>query len=206
MRATDAVGNTDPSSVIRTFTVDTTPPDTTIDSGPTGTTSDPTPTFEFSSEPGATFECRVDSDAFSSCSSPETLGTLPEGPHTFEVRATDGVGNTDPSPATRDFTVEQARIEEVTVGGPARVKRKRKVTYTVAISNSGNAAATGVRLKVSGRGLNSKASVGVIQGGSTRTVKVKLKPKKAGKVKASFKVISENAGGKTVRKKIRVKK
>ena len=63
-----------------------------------------------------------------------------------------------------------------------------------------------MRLKVSGRGLKSKASVGVIQGGSTSVVKVKLKPKKPGKVKATFKVTSENTGGKTVKKKIRVRK
>ena len=40
----------------------------------------------------------------------------------------------------------------------------------------------------------------------TRTVKVRLKAKKAGKVKVSFKVTSSNAGGKTVKKKIKVKK
>ena len=54
--------------------------------------------------------------------------------------------------------------------------------------------------------LNGKASVGVIQGGTTRTVKVKLKPKKTGRIKASSMVTSENAGAKTVKKKIRVKK
>ena len=40
---------------------DTTAPDTTITSGPTGTTNDNTPTFAFSSEANAVFECRVDS-------------------------------------------------------------------------------------------------------------------------------------------------
>ena len=52
---------------------DPTPPETTIDTGPTGTTSDPTPSFEFSSEPGADFECRVDADSLPSCTSPETI-------------------------------------------------------------------------------------------------------------------------------------
>ena len=46
----------------------------------------------------------------------------------------------------------------------------------------------------------------MIEAGKTRTVKVKLKPKKPGKIKATFKVTSENAGGKTVKKKIKVKK
>ena len=92
------------------------------------------------------------------------------------------------------------------MSGPAKVKRAKKATYKVKISNPGNAAATGVRLKVSGRGLSFNTSVGRIQGGTTRTVKVKVKPKKPGKVKASFKVTSDNAGGKTVKKKITVRK
>ncbi len=52
--------------------------------------------------------------------------------------------------------------------------------------------------------IKAKKSVGKIGAGKTRTVKIKLKPKKPGKIKASFKVSSDNAGGKTVKKKIRV--
>ena len=39
------------------------PPETTIKSGPPAITSDSTPTLSFSSEPGASFACRFDSDA-----------------------------------------------------------------------------------------------------------------------------------------------
>ena len=99
-----AVGLTDPTPASRSFTVDTsdtTAPDTTITAGPSGTTGDSTPTFSFTSEAGATFECRVDGGAWSACSSPFTTAALADGPHTFEVRATDGHGNTDPTPASR---------------------------------------------------------------------------------------------------------
>ena len=211
-RAEDAAGNQDPTPATRTFTVDTTPPDTTIDSGPTGTTGDATPTFEFSSEPGATFECRVDTDAFSSCSSPETVASLTDGPHTFEVRAIDPAGNTDPSPATRSFTVDttvtvdKAKIGKVSLKGPAKAKKGKKATYKVKVTNSGNAAATGVKLKVKGKGIKAKKSVGKIAADKAKTVKVKLKFKKPGKVKLTFKVTSSNAGGKTVKRKIRVRK
>jgi Bacterial Ig-like domain len=105
VRATDGAANVDPSPASRSFTVDTTPPQTTIDSGPEGTTNDPTPTFGFSSEPGAGFQCRIDSASFASCLSPYEAPSLPDGAHTFEVRATDGVGNLDASPASRSFTV-----------------------------------------------------------------------------------------------------
>jgi lysophospholipase L1-like esterase len=103
-------GTTDPSPASRSFTVDTTPPETTIDSGPSASTNDPTPTFSFSSEPGASFECKLDAGAYAACGSPKTAAYLTDGSHTFYVRATDPVGNTDPSPATRTFTVRTAAI------------------------------------------------------------------------------------------------
>jgi hypothetical protein len=105
VRATDVAGNTDPTPATRWVTVDTTPPDTTIDSGPSGTITGTTATFEFSSEPGAHFQCRMDNSAFAACSSPRTYSGLAAGTHTFRVRAIDGAGNPDPTPATRTFTV-----------------------------------------------------------------------------------------------------
>ena len=76
-------------------------PDTTITGGPTGPTNDTTPTFTFpSTEAGSTFECRVDSAAFATCTSPFTTAALADGAHTFEVRATDAAGNVDATPAT----------------------------------------------------------------------------------------------------------
>ena len=112
VRATDVAGNTDTTPATGSFTVatgpppDTTAPETTISSGPTGTTSDSTPTFAFgSSEPGSTYECRVDSGAWASCTSPWTTAALSDGPHGVSVRATDAADNTDATPATRSFTV-----------------------------------------------------------------------------------------------------
>jgi hypothetical protein len=88
---------------------DNTPPDTTITGGPSGETTDSTPTFIFtSSEPGSTFSCQIDSEPAVSCGSPYTTDALAEGQHTFSVTATDAADNTDPSPATRDFTVAGA--------------------------------------------------------------------------------------------------
>ena len=86
---------------------DTVPPVTVIDSGPAGSTGDSTPTFSFSSsEPGSSFQCRVDSAPFAPCTSPFTTPALPDGAHTFEVKATDPAGNPDASPASRAFTVD----------------------------------------------------------------------------------------------------
>ena len=97
VRATDVAGNTDATPATRTFTVDTIPPDASIDSGPTGTTADPTPTFTFSADEPVTFACRFDSAVYAACSGTGThtpASPLPDGPHTFRVRARDAAGNT----------------------------------------------------------------------------------------------------------------
>jgi len=85
---------------------DTTGPTTTITSGPSGTVGSPNASFIFSSnESGSTFQCRLDSGAFSSCSSPKAYAGLADGAHSFAVRATDFSGNTGP-PAMRGWTVD----------------------------------------------------------------------------------------------------
>jgi hypothetical protein len=84
-------------------------PGTDIDSGPSGPVTETTATFDFSSsDPDATFECRFDSTApadFAPCTSPYAAEDLALGPHTFQVRALNSMGNFDPVPATAHFTV-----------------------------------------------------------------------------------------------------
>ena len=97
-------------SVARMVRVTAPPPTTTITSGPNAGTNDPTPTFTFSSEPGSTFECKLDSGLYASCASPNTTSHLVDGSHTFYVRAKDSGGNVDPTPASRSFTVNTAEV------------------------------------------------------------------------------------------------
>ncbi len=98
---------------------DTTPPDTTIADGPAGPTRTKAPSFTFTStEAGATFDCRIDDGAFAACSSPFKTATLTDGPHTFEVRATDQAANTDPTPATRSFVVDATAPRTIITVGP----------------------------------------------------------------------------------------
>ncbi len=101
----DDVNAANPSSLVITTTVDTTPPETTITAGPTGSTSTTGATFSFTSESGATFQCSLDGASFAPCTSPTTYQSLAAGDHRFEVRATDAAGNVDATPATQAWTI-----------------------------------------------------------------------------------------------------
>jgi hypothetical protein len=104
VRQIDTATNTGPAASF-TWTIDTTAPDTTIDTAPPAASS-PDVSFGFSSsEGGSTFECDLDGSGFSVCSSPQAYTGLASGSHTFSVRAIDAVGNTDPTPATFNWTV-----------------------------------------------------------------------------------------------------
>jgi uncharacterized repeat protein (TIGR01451 family) len=81
-------------------TITTDPPETTITGGP-GVLSllSRNATFTFSSsEPGSTYECRLDTAAFVPCTSPKRYTDIRRGNHTFEVRAINA-GEPDPTPA-----------------------------------------------------------------------------------------------------------
>jgi CSLREA domain-containing protein len=85
-------------------------PETNKVSGPSGITNNSTAHFKFSSpDPDASFECSLDGGAYYRCSSPETINRLPEGRHTFTVRAVDAEGDADPSPAVWVWAVESNR-------------------------------------------------------------------------------------------------
>jgi len=88
---------------------DTDPPETTITKGPKKKTGKRTARFTFvASEPGSTFECRLDIGSFEPCDSPEDV-RVKRGRHVFRVRATDASGNTDPTPARHRWKVRRPR-------------------------------------------------------------------------------------------------
>jgi lysophospholipase L1-like esterase len=107
---------------------DTTPPETTITAGPLGPTSDSTPTFSFASSEPSSFECSVDGRAFAGCTSPHTTAALSDGAHSFHVWASDTAGNTDASPARRDFSVD-LKPPGIKLGG----KRTQKAGKTIKV-------------------------------------------------------------------------
>jgi hypothetical protein len=101
VQAIDGSMNADPTPATRSFTVDTTAPDTAIASHPKPKTKSRKATFTFtSSEPGSSFVCSYDGKPYSACSGSLTTPKLSRGRHRFDVIATDAVGNRDQSAAT----------------------------------------------------------------------------------------------------------
>ena len=103
VRQTDQAGNTG-SVATFTWSVDTSPPQTTINTAPANpSTADVA--FFFSADETSTFQCSLDGAAFTPCSSPQSYAGLASGPHTFDVRATDAAGNVDATPASYAWSV-----------------------------------------------------------------------------------------------------
>ena len=105
-RAKDQAGNVDPTPASWSWRIDL-PPETSIAEGPSGPTSSTSATFRFSStDTAATFQCKLDDRSWSSCASAKSYTGLPQGSHTFRVRAKDSAGTNDPSPAERTWKVD----------------------------------------------------------------------------------------------------
>lgn len=111
----------DPSPAERHWTLDSAPPDTVIVSGPPPVAPENV-TFTFRSDEPGTFECQIDDEAWSACTSPANYLGLDAGDHVFRVRAIDRVGLVDPTPAEREFTVVPAPPEVEVVEKPVPVE------------------------------------------------------------------------------------
>ena len=126
MRATDAAGNVDASPARTPGRSTRSRPRRSFTVVPSDPSNDSTPTFEFSAtEPGSTFQCRVDGGAWAACSSPATTGPLADGSHTFEVRATDAAGNQESTPESYTWLVD-AGAPSVSDHAADRLRQRRR--------------------------------------------------------------------------------
>ncbi len=111
----DPAGNVDPQAQPIAWTVDTTPPGTTL-KVPGGLTGKDVVVFSFTStEAGSTFQCAFRHHAFTACTSPDAVDVPGSGAQVFKVRAVDGAGNVDPTPATHQWTSDLTAPKRPTV-------------------------------------------------------------------------------------------
>src|SRR5439155_10797178 len=109
------------------------------------------------------FSHRLDDGSFSVFTSTTsvTLTGLTFGPHTFELRARDALGNVDPTPAVRHFIVADRSFSLFVATDRAEYDRGQAVEVTGnAIHNDGTALAQfPVTLVVTSRGFTREFSV-----------------------------------------------
>ncbi|MFP5220493.1 MAG: Ig-like domain repeat protein [Actinomycetes bacterium] len=140
---TDAAGNTSAAGTAE-YELDTTPPAVPVFTSEPGTSNSRTPTWEFSSDAGATLLCRLTGPQGvlmdGVCSSPLTqnLSSRPDGLYVLEVRARDAVGNVS-DPATSTYVLDTvAPTTPTVVSAPPSPSADRTPTWEL----SGDADAT----------------------------------------------------------------
>lgn len=93
--------------------------DTSLTSTPALITNGKNDTFGFSSNNNrASYECSLDESSFFSCSNPMTLNGLADGSHNLQVRAVDGAGSIDLTPAGYSWTVDTVTPDTTIDSGP----------------------------------------------------------------------------------------
>ncbi len=116
----------------KAIVIDTTAPDTFILTKPALLSNSASAAFTFNASESATFLCQVDGGGYGTCASPYTLA---DGPHTFDVYATDLAGNMDGTPASYAWTIDATAP---TVSSIALVETsptaRRTVHFTVTFS------------------------------------------------------------------------
>ncbi len=97
---------------------DTMEPDTVLDTVPDNPSDSSEARFTFSGSDDVTaaealtFECQLNTDDFTSCTSPQDYSGLVNGEYTFRVRAIDGAGNVDSTPASHTWIINAAPVGE----------------------------------------------------------------------------------------------
>ncbi|HET7854951.1 MAG TPA: Ig-like domain-containing protein, partial [Gaiellaceae bacterium] len=130
VKATDTAGNTAEDSY--TWVVDTTAPTVTIVGGPAALSNTRSPSFTFTTTDPA--QCKLDDGAFTACTSPKGYSNLPDGQHTFTLKAIDAAGNTSQDAYT--WTID-ATPPTVSIGtGPDGLTNSRSAVFTFTASDS----------------------------------------------------------------------
>jgi predicted extracellular nuclease len=163
-------------------------PDTTINTSPSNPSNSSSASFTFSGTDAggsgvASFECRLDGGSFGSCTSPQNYSSLADGSHTFYVRAIDGAGNIDPTPASFTWTIDTvAPTISVAAGGMCTtsgatsggimnltVADSTAGTLTLSGSSSNTTAVPNANIAFGGSGSSRTVAITAVAGSTVRT-------------------------------------
>jgi uncharacterized repeat protein (TIGR01451 family) len=180
VRAKDSLGNTDPTPATYTWVVDTTAPNTTITGNPTNPSNSTSATFNFTGNDGvgsgiASFECDLDGGGFSACSTGVNYTALLDGSHTFQVRAIDNVGLTDPTPASFTWVVDTVDPTTSIIGTPSNPTASTSAVFTFTGADTGGSGVASFECDLDGGGFSACTSpknyVALIDGSHTFQVR-----------------------------------
>jgi hypothetical protein len=129
VRAIDLAENADPTPASRTWTIDLIGPATIIVTGPPASTNSTSASFTFdSSDPDATYECKLDTPLFTPCAEPAGYTGLVDGVHTFAVRAVDAAQNPG-TEATHTWRIDTRPPRAAIAAGPPGLTNNRSATF-----------------------------------------------------------------------------
>ena len=121
--AADPAGNpnTASTSIDNSVLYDNTEPVTSLTGTPTDPSNSLSPVFSFEgSDTGgaglARFECSLDGDSFSPCTSPQMVTIFGDTNHTFRVRAVDAALNVDTTPASFTWRLDSTAPDTTITG------------------------------------------------------------------------------------------
>lgn len=138
VRAVDAAGNADPTEASHAWSIVTTGPATTITAGPSVPTASTEASFSFSSSAGATFQCQLEGEStWAPCVSPKSYSGLTQGPHTFSVYASDGLGNSG-AVASRSWSVDTVGPNPPTLSCPTGCQTINTASIGLTASEAGS--------------------------------------------------------------------
>src|SRR5204862_269368 len=112
---------------------------TTITAAPPATSTSRSASFSFTAtEAGSSFACQLDASAFAACTSPQNYSGLANGSHSFQVRATDPAGNTDPTPASYTWTVDTTTPDTTTTAAPPATSASSSASFSFTSTEAGS--------------------------------------------------------------------
>lgn len=161
VKAVDTAGNT---SLVSTsnWTVDLTGPTTVIGSNPNSITNNTSASFSFSATDSgggtvAGYQCKLDSGAYAACTSPQGYSSLAQGSHTFQVYATDSVGNLGSAVSfswTVDLTVPTLSLTST----PNAITNSLSANFTFSATDTGGGSVADYQCKLDSGSYSSCAS------------------------------------------------
>lgn len=122
-----------------TIIIDTNLPRATITSHPAHPTKSTMANFAFvSTKARSKFQCKLDDGVYSACTSTKSFESLLEGSHTFSVKASDAVGNTDLTPASFTWTVDLTPPRTTITSKPQYKTDSDSAPFSFASSEAGS--------------------------------------------------------------------